>query len=367
MNLSMSRFWRLVIIIFWIGIIFGFLFLPRLSLLFPKTKSINVLSWTEIIDGQKIAEFEKRTGIKVNIGYYESNEELFAKLKVTRGESYDLIIPTDYMVGLLIKNKMVQKLDHSKLTFVSRLNPRLINQPFDPGNLYSMPYLWSVYGIGVDTHYFSTHGFSFDRGSGNQLPISWSLLFDPTVTTALRVMNEEAREMIQLASYYKYGSIEGIDETKMDAITKLCIAQKKYVLAYTDVSATYMLVAKQCPLALMASAYAFRIIEQVPDIDFLVPDEGTFAMVDSFVIPASSVAQELVYQLINFLYEPSVLKFHVDKTYFLSPTTDVGCKITSVRSKKFFDACGLHSNFRFFNNVLDERTINNFWVALKSA
>ncbi len=186
---------RLSIIIFWLMIFFAFLFIPSISSVWSSGREINIFSWTELIDSQKITEFERSTGIKVNIGFYESNEELFAKLYMTKGKGYDLIFPTDYMVQTLIKQRMLQKIDHSKLDFLSRLNTQFMNLYFDPAGDYSVPYLWSLYGIGVNKAFFK-----------KPLARSWALLFDSTITKQPRVMAEEARELMLIGAWYLYGS-----------------------------------------------------------------------------------------------------------------------------------------------------------------
>ena len=347
---------RILAIALWITVIFLYLFFPNPITLWQQQKSINVYSWTEVIDMRQVVEFQKQTGIKVNIGYYESNEELFAKFKVTRGSGYDLIVPSEYMVEPLLQEGLLQKLDKSKLNFWHRLNPRLLNRYYDLNNDYAIPYLWSIYGIGVNTKCLPP-----DKG----VP-SWSLLFDQSIPLP-RVMIETAREMLLLAIYYLYGSIDAITDEKIKAAEQLLMQQKKLVISYTEVGAPYLLTSGQCPIAVAASPYVLRVVEHNPHIDFIIPREGTFAVLDTLVIPASSEKQDLVYQFINFLYKPETLAFHVNRTYFLPPTTDVACKEVNVSSKKLLMACAKSlTDFEFFRNVIPIDRVNDFWIALKS-
>ena len=88
-------------------------------------KSITVFTWPLIIDANYITEFERETGIKVYLSYYENNEELLTKLKTTQGRGYDLVIPSDYTIEQLIKDGLVKKIDISKIDFVDRIHPFL--------------------------------------------------------------------------------------------------------------------------------------------------------------------------------------------------------------------------------------------------
>ena len=202
-----------LIILFWVSVFFSFLYVPLFIQTINPSKSINIFSWTEMFDQAAIAEFEKQTGIKVNIAYYESNEELFAKLHMTKGKGYDLIVPSDYMIESLKAQGLLQKIDHSQLDFFQTLNPQLLALYCDPKNEYSVPYVWSVYGIGIERDAFAHNN-------------NWGLLLDPTVSQLPRVMIEDMRELMLLSAYYLYGSIDGIDQDKIDQIVHLLRDQK---------------------------------------------------------------------------------------------------------------------------------------------
>lgn len=347
----------LLVIGFWVAVIFGLLFFPNPFTLFSSQPTINVYSWTELIDQHKVAEFQKKTGIKVNVGYFESNEELFAKVRLTRGEGYDLIVPSDYMAENFIKEKgFLQKIDRSKLDFWNRLNRNLLGQYFDPQNEYSIPYMWSIYGIGINKK-------NFDEA----IKKDWSLLFDPNVSHANRVLIDDMRELMTIAAYYKFGSIDNLTEQKMEILKHVLLKQKKYVLAYTEGSAPYLLATNQASLALVTSPYVLRIIEHNKDIDFVIPEGKPIVAIDTLVIPASSKKQDLVYQFINFLFTPDVVKYHVDQTYFFPAVSDVPCREIETSSKKILDSCGKQiRQFRFLRNVIPSKIVNEFWLFLKS-
>src|SRR5579862_2689324 len=154
MKLNFRQYFnRSLVVFFWIALIFGILYWPK-NMFFREKKSINVFAWGDILDDSVVAEFEKTSGIKVNLNFYASNEEMIIKLKATGGEGYDLIVPSDYSVEILRKENLLKKLDKTKLNFLDNLNPHLLNLFFDPGNLYSVPFEWELYVLGIDKDFF---------------------------------------------------------------------------------------------------------------------------------------------------------------------------------------------------------------------
>ena len=143
---------------FWIVIFFVFLFAPRIVLNVRSSNSINICIWSGIVDPQLFKNFEKETGIHVNVSYFEGNEELLVKLLATKGKGYDMISPSDYVVDFLRKNNLLQRLDKSKLDFYDALNPKMIGHYYDPKNEYSVPSEWYIMGLGINADFFK-NGF----------------------------------------------------------------------------------------------------------------------------------------------------------------------------------------------------------------
>ncbi|MBQ1566309.1 MAG: extracellular solute-binding protein, partial [Erysipelotrichaceae bacterium] len=103
----------------------------------------------EYISDEVIRDFEKETNIKVSITTFDSNESMYTKL--LGGTVYDIIIPSDYMIERLISEKMIQKIDKSKIPNMDQLYPQVLNMDFDPNNDYSVPYFWGNVGICYDS------------------------------------------------------------------------------------------------------------------------------------------------------------------------------------------------------------------------
>ena len=119
--------------------------LPALSL---ADEILNVYNWGEYIDKQVITNFEKEYGVRVNYSLFSSNEEMYTKL--LSGASYDVLVPSDYMIERLIKEDKLQPLDRSVVDNLDNLAAGVQNLDYDPDNTYSVPYLWQTVGIVYD-------------------------------------------------------------------------------------------------------------------------------------------------------------------------------------------------------------------------
>ncbi|MEO6195378.1 MAG: extracellular solute-binding protein, partial [Thermoanaerobaculia bacterium] len=110
-----------------------------------SSKALNVYIWTNYLPREVVDEFTRRTGIEVNVDTYDSNEAVLEKLQSGVAD-YDLVVPSDYMLKVLIPQGLVRPLDRARLPHFKNLDPRFLNQKFDPGNGHSIPYLWGTTG-----------------------------------------------------------------------------------------------------------------------------------------------------------------------------------------------------------------------------
>jgi len=342
---------RTLIILFWTGILFAFLFFPRVGQLLREGKSITIFTFPLLIDAQYVSRFEARTGVKLHIHYYETNDALLAKLRSTDQHGYDIIFPSGYALEKLIAEGHLQKLDHSKLNFIDRINPQLKGLYYDPKNEYSTPYLWEVYGLGYDKRYFV---------DGPPLA-SWRSLFDETISPSHVGMLNNAREATAIAALYLFGKTENLTDEQLQQVQDLLISQKRRVSVYTDLRGDYLLLSKTAPLIACPAGDVWMAEDD--RLDFLLPEEGSFVTVDNVCIPKESTNTELVYQFINFLYEVEVLKHHSDKYFFFPALTLVpffakGQGVMEHALRNF-------DTFHFFTPVASEKKLNDIWISLK--
>lgn len=351
---------KILMVIFWIGVIFAFLYSPLLKINLFKQPSISILAWADMIDEKRILEFEKQTGIKVNINFYENNEELFAKLKTVQGQEYDLITITDVGANYLRHKKLIKPIDKSKLDFWHKIEPHLLNHYFDPENQYTVPYNWDIFGLGVNTKFF-----------GGKLPHpSWKLLFDDKTALKKIAMTDEAYDAVLVAGKYLFGTLENFTPEKLLAIKELLKNQKKLVEVYTDYRADYFLKMGISPIAFAQSAYIYRAMKEDKNIAFIIPNEGTFLTIDSLVIPALSKKDDLVYKFINFLLKDDEILNLYNKFGYLPVIKNilyslnlsylgVG-KVENIFSEKNA------GKFSFFRRTIPLEEISKLWTEVKA-
>ena len=352
MKIFGTIFIRIIMSALWAGIFLLFLFSPRLVRKFEHKKSLTIFTFPLLLDAQQLFLFEQRTGIKLYIHYYENNDELVAKMFSTKRHGYDLIIPSDYAVKTLLGGKgLLQKIDKSKLHFWSRIHKNLLGHYFDPKNDYSIPYQWEIYGIG------------FYSGAFKKPPEpTWKLVFDSNIGVNNIGMINNAREVAALASLYLFGTVKKLNCKQLRQVQDLLIEQKERVEVYTDMTASYLLTSKTCPAVVCNAGDIWR--EEAQGLKFLLPKEGSFTAIDSICIPKNSQKKDLVYQLINFLYEDEVMTYHADKYSFWSALTNISVKKSG---NMLMQKCLQDFNtFNFFRYVATEKELDNLWVRLKA-
>lgn len=350
-------FIRSSVILLWSALIFGVLYWPEETFL-TNNRSINVFAWGDILDASVVADFEKETGIKVNMNFYASNEEMLVKLRATGGYGYDMIIPSDYSVDILVKDGLLKELDKTKLNFLPHLNPRLLNLPFDPGNTYSIPFEWEVFLIGIDKDYFATRPYKR----------SWKILFDTNNISYLITMMNDPIQMIDLVAFYLYGDVATISDQQLQEITTLLTQQKKHVNAYADFRGDYFLATRNSSAIVASSSYLWRTIKKFPFVGFVVPQEGSFVTVENVCIPKPSKKEHLTYQLINYLYTRASMKTHYENYCIFPATLDVlpdlnedaeTLQLLSMEGEEF-------NTLRFTTVVTTQDKIRDAWVQVKT-
>lgn len=358
------RFWmRCVSFIVWLGIVGLFLYWPLLHLTSSGAKSLTVFAWPGMFDAHAVESFEKETGIKVHLSYYETNEELM--LKLGNGKGYDLIVPSDYTVRRLRQKGLIKKLDKSKLPISSSINPLFLSHYYDVHNEYTIPIEWAVFGIGFNRKCLSTD---------THLSDSWSIIFDSAILKKMPlVMTNDPYVAIPIASLYVSEGRDAEATNHLDTIEKILARQRPWVVAYSDYRADYFLVSKNACLAVVSSSALIRSMSNDSSIDFIIPREGTLITIESFAIPAMSTKEDLAYAFINFMMAPDqVASRYKDLGFF--PTTIEAARtlkmhprvhsLLSLPSTEFFEKFHL-LRYDVLRSVLSDQELQDLWVRVK--
>lgn len=275
----------------------------------PAGGEVNVYNWGVYIDESVLDDFTRQTGIKVNYSTFESNESMYGVLK-NDGASYDVVIPSDYMISRMIEEDMLEPLNFDNIPNFSDINPSLKNPDYDPENLYSVPYMWGMLGIIYNT--------TMVEGT----PDSWGLLFDPQYSGQI-LMFDNSRDTLGIALKYLGYSYNTTDEAQIQAATDLLIQQKPLVQSYVM---DEIFEKMQSGSAAIGSYYYgdyLTMVEVNPDLAFQIPKEGTNLYVDAMCIPKGAENKANAEAFINFMCTAEVGQKNCEETYYSTPLLSV--------------------------------------------
>ncbi|MDD6060889.1 MAG: ABC transporter substrate-binding protein [Ruminococcus sp.] len=276
--------------------------------------SINVYNWGEYISTgadegtlDVNAEFEKLTGIKVNYTNFATNEELYAKLK-GGGASYDIIIPSDYMISKMIKEELIQKIDYSNIPNFSYIMDNFRNMAYDPENEYSVPYTWGTVGIIYDETVVDI----------SEEEIDWDILWNEQYTDQI-LMFDNPRDAFAIAEIMLGYSLNTENPDELKAAMEKLKQQKKYVQAYVMDEIFDKMGAGDALIAPYYAGDALTIMEENDSLNFVVPKSGTNLFVDAMCIPSNAKQKEAAEMYINFMCEPDIAFANIDYICYSTP------------------------------------------------
>lgn len=250
---------------------------------------LNVFIWSNYLPDSVIAEFERRYDAKLNVELYDSNEALLAKLQ-SGGASYDIIVPSDYMVTVLREQGLLQELNRDVLTNFSNLDPQFVGLPYDQTNQHSIPYMWGTTGI----------AYRKDKVTG--IIDSWAALWDTRYKDRISML-DDVRETLGAALKFLGKSENSIDAGEVQAAAGLLLEQKALVKAYDSGGFDQMLLSGDAWLAQAYSGQIAKAIAENPAIGYVIPKEGCTIFVDNMCVPRNSLHKELAHEFINFVHE----------------------------------------------------------------
>ena len=260
--------------------------------------TLNVYNWgLYISDGSDdsvnvLSAFEDLTGIKVNYTTFDSNESLYAKMK-SGGASYDVIVPSEYMVGKMISEGMLAPLNFDNIPNFADIGEEYRGWDFDPDNTYSVPYTWGTTGIIYNTTMV------------DEAPTSWADLWDVQYTNDVLMFNNSRDAYAIAAKKIGYSmNPQSVDE--VSTVMNELKTQKNVVQAYVMDEIFDKMEGGEAAMAPYYAGDAITMIDENPDLAFVHPEEGVNFFVDSMCIPANAKNKEAGEMFINYMCETSV-------------------------------------------------------------
>ena len=286
-----------------IRIILLLIFLLPLSA-FAQNKVVNIYAWTGEVPDYVVRQFEKETGIKVNISTYENNEIMYAKLRATKNPGYDLVMPSSYFVDRMRRQGMLEKLDKTKLTHWKNLNPAFLNPTYDPDTQFSVPYIWGVTGIFVNSHYYQPSRIK-----------KWSDLWDARFYNQL-MMLDDTREMFSMALLSLGYSANDRDPQHIKAAFLKLKALMKNIKVFSSDTVVSIMIDEDATVGMAWNGDAFKAAQENPTVQFIFPTDGFVIWVDNFSIPKTALHKEAAYAFINFILRSDIAKYVALATQF---------------------------------------------------
>ena len=255
---------------------------------------LNVYNWDTYIGATTLETFTAATGVSVQYDLFASNEELFAKLQAGN-PGYDVIVPSDYMIESMIALDMLVPLDHAQLPNLRHLDPdpNFSDPAFNPGNRFAVPYLWGTMGIGY-------------RKSAGPRPGSWATVFESDAYAGRIALLDDPRAMLGMALKYLGYSMNSIDAAQIAAARDVIIAAKPRIKTFAPDSGQDMLLAGDVDLAVEWSGDIVQVMQEDPDLDYVIPSQGGSVWMDTLAIPKGAPHLENAHAFINHIYDPAV-------------------------------------------------------------
>lgn len=279
------------------------------------TVTINVYNWGQYIaDGTDdsldvIEAFEEAyPNIKVNYMTFDSNESMYTKLKAG-GSSFDIIIPSDYMIDKLIQEDMLEELDFSNIPNYATIDEGFKNLAYDPENRYSVPYTWGTVGIIYNTNYV-------DPADVTGWEVFWNEKYSGKI-----LMFDNPRDAFAIAQLELGYDLNTEDSVALGLSAQLLRDQKPLVQAYVMDQIFDKMERAEAWIAPYYAGDYLTMVEENPDLAFYFPEEGYNLFVDAICIPKGAEHKKEAETFINFLISPEICAQNLEYLGYSAPST----------------------------------------------
>lgn len=276
-----------------------------------EATTLNVYNWSDYIDPTLLADFTKETGIKVTYDTFDSNEVQETKV-LTGGTGYDIVSPSNHNVPRYITAKAIQPLDKTKLPNLKNLWPEVMAhmEPFDPGQRYTVPYMWGTIGLGFNKEAVEKRlpGVAID---------SWSVVFDPKNLAKLQDCGvyflDASEDMYAVALKYLGKDPNSKDPADYAAATDLLLKVRPYVKKFHSSEYIDALANGDICMAIGYSGDILQARERASEakakhtVAYAIPKEGSQVWFDVFAIPTDAKHVDAAYRFLDYMLKPEVI------------------------------------------------------------
>ena len=273
------------------------------------TNTLNVYNWGEYIDPEVITMFEKETGIDVVYDEFEMNEEMYSKIE-TGAVKYDVVCPSDYTIQRMIDANLLAEINYDNVPNIQYIGDDYLKsaESFDPGNKYAVPYTWGTVGI------------LYNKTMVDEPIDSWSAIFDEKYKNNILMINS-VRDAMGIALKYLGYSLNSTDKGELEEATNLLKEQKPLVQSYVVDQVRDKMIGNNAAIGIIYSGEAIYTQRENPDLEYVIPKEGSNIWIDGWVIPKNSENKENAEKFINFLCRPDIAFLNFEYITYSTPNT----------------------------------------------
>lgn len=323
--------------------------------------TLKLYNWGEYMGEDLISNFEKEFGVKVIIEYFDSNEMMYTKLQA--GDSYDVVVPSDYMIERLMAEGSLQELDHSLIPNLSNLAEGVKNLPYDPDNTYSVPYFWGSVGIvynhnNVDPAVVEVQGYEILRNTDYKGRI---------------YVYDSERDSFMMALKALGYSMNTEDEAEIQAAYEWLLDMNNTMepIYVTDEVIDGMITGSK-DIAVVYSGDATTILEENEDMSFWMPNEGTNLWSDAMVIPANAESPLLAHEFINYVLTYDASMGNSEYVGYASSNQEVLDDLSGegglfAENEAYLPRSGYEKDEVFRDNPVLKKTLAELWIKVKAA
>ena len=275
---------------------------PRMEV---TSTELNIFVWTEYFPQDMLDCFELVYGIKLNRDEYSSNEEMYAKISAG-GTAYDLAQPTDYIVGLMIRQELLQELDKSKLPNIGSFDAGWMDQDFDPGNKFTLPYLGGTDAIVVNT------------ATVENIPQSWADLWKPEYAGRM-VFLDDSRAVIGITLMTLGYDPNTTDPAQLEEAKNKLAELVPNIKVFDSDSPKSALIAGDVDLGMVWTGEAFIANQENPDIQYVYPSEGPILWQDNWVMLKDASHADAAYAWLNYTMQGDVFWLTIRDFQYTNP------------------------------------------------
>ena len=275
-----------------------------------SNRSINVYNWGEYIDQSVLDDFEAQTGINVNYTTYASNEEMYSKI-VSGAASYDVIIPSEYMISKMISEDLLAELDFANIPNYKYIGEAYRGLSYDPEEKYSVPYTWGTVVIVYNTKYVDEEDVADES-----IDLLWNEKYAGNI-----LMFDNPRDTFALAHIKLGHSMNTTNPDDWYAAADELKKQKPIVQAYVMDQIFDKMINEEAYIAAYYAGDAMTMMEENEDLAAYVPREGANMFFDSMCVLKSSQNKEAAEKFINFMCETEIAVRNAEAVWYAIPHT----------------------------------------------